>query len=172
MRRSYDRSAAETRATMFVPTNRGRNLLLISAINGERVLYSVVIEGGARAQDFKLFLQGLLPILARFGLRDSCRLFYDNASIHHSREIEDFIDKNELHRTFLSPYSYMLNLIEFCFGKVKTITIIRKHIQANYDQSFFMSIVNAMDQITQSDMIGYFTLIRRKCGKALDRRNY
>ncbi|KAF7684819.1 hypothetical protein CDIK_4432 [Cucumispora dikerogammari] len=93
MRRSYGRSTARTRATMIVPTNRGRNLSLISAINGERVLYSVVIDGGARAQDFKLFLWGLLPVLARFGLRNSCRLFYDNASIHHSHEIEDFIKK-------------------------------------------------------------------------------
>ncbi|KAF7685062.1 hypothetical protein CDIK_4189, partial [Cucumispora dikerogammari] len=123
-----------------------------------------------RAQDFKLFLRGLLPVLARFGLRDSCRLFYDNASIHHSHEIEDFIEENDLQRTFLSPYSYMLNPIEFCFGKVKTI--IRNHIQANHDQSFSTSIVNAMNQITQSDMIGYSTLIRRNCGKALDRRDF
>ena len=74
MRRNYGRSTAGTRATMIVPTNRGRNLSLISAINGERVLYSVVIEGGARAQDFKLFLRGLLPVLARlvFGTTAGC----------------------------------------------------------------------------------------------------
>ncbi|KAF7693633.1 hypothetical protein CDIK_2237 [Cucumispora dikerogammari] len=156
---------------MIVPTNRGRNLSLISAFNGERVLYSVVIEGDARAQDIKLFLRGLLSILARFGLRDSCRLFYDNATIHHSREIvEDFIDENELQGTFLSPYSYVLNPIEFCFGKVKTN--IRNHIQTKHNQSFSMSIVNAMNQITQSDIIGYFTLIRRNCEKALDRRDF
>ncbi|KAF7692197.1 hypothetical protein CDIK_2462 [Cucumispora dikerogammari] len=117
-----------------------------------------------------MFLHELLPILSKFGLRDSCRLFYDNAPIHHSREIKDFIDENELQRTFLSPYSYMLNPIEFCFRKVKTI--IRKHIQANHDQSFSMSIVNAMDQITQSNMIRYFSLIRRNCGKALDKRDF
>ncbi|KAF7694619.1 hypothetical protein CDIK_2099 [Cucumispora dikerogammari] len=155
---------------MFVLTNRERNFLLICAINGERVLYSVVIGDDARAQDFKLFSQGLLSILARFGLRDSCRLFYDNVSIHHSREIKDFIDENELQRTFLSAYIYMLNQIEFCFGKVKTI--IRNHILAKHNQSFSMSIVNAMDQITQSDMIEYFTLTRRNCRKALNKRDF
>ena len=64
---------------MIVPTNRRRNLSLISAITGEKVLYSVVIDGGAKAQDFKLFLLGLLSILTSFGLRESCILFYDNA---------------------------------------------------------------------------------------------
>ncbi|KAF7692939.1 hypothetical protein CDIK_2371 [Cucumispora dikerogammari] len=155
---------------MIVPTNRERNLSLISVINDKRVLYSVVIEGGARVQDFKLFLPGLLPILSRFGLRDSCGLFYDNASIHHSREIEDFFVEKELQRTFLSPYSYMLNSIEFCFRKVKTI--IRNHIQANHDRSISMRIVNAKNQITQSNMIEYFTLTRRNCKKALNRRDF
>ncbi|KAF7685705.1 hypothetical protein CDIK_3546 [Cucumispora dikerogammari] len=44
IRRNYGRSPAETRATRIVLTNRERNLSLISAINGESVLYSVVID--------------------------------------------------------------------------------------------------------------------------------
>ncbi|KAF7699493.1 hypothetical protein CDIK_1250 [Cucumispora dikerogammari] len=39
MRRNYGISAAGTRGTMIVPTNRGRSLSLISAINDERVPY-------------------------------------------------------------------------------------------------------------------------------------
>ncbi|KAF7684892.1 hypothetical protein CDIK_4359, partial [Cucumispora dikerogammari] len=170
MRRNYGRSPAGTRASMIVPTNRGRNLSLISAINGERVLYSVVIDGGAKAQDFKLFIRGLLPILTSFGLREKCILFYDNASIHYAREIEEFVEENDLRRKFLSPYSYMLNPIEFCFGKVKTI--IRNHIRDHEKQSFALSIVDAMNQITHADMTGYFTLIRRNCGRALDKRDF
>ncbi|KAF7685111.1 hypothetical protein CDIK_4140 [Cucumispora dikerogammari] len=48
MRRNYEKSRTGTRATAVIPTNRGRNLPSISAINGEKVLYSVVIEGGQR----------------------------------------------------------------------------------------------------------------------------
>ncbi|KAF7670569.1 hypothetical protein CDIK_4564, partial [Cucumispora dikerogammari] len=166
MRRNYGRSRTDTRATAVVPTSRGRNLSLISAINGEKVLYSVVIEGGAGAQDFKQFLLGLLLVILDQGLKEQCVLFYVNASIHHAREIENFVEENGLRQRFLSPYSYMLNPIKFCFGKVKII--VRNHVLASDNQSFAENIVEAMNQITQGDMIGYFNLIRRNCDRALD----
>ncbi|KAF7696577.1 hypothetical protein CDIK_1744 [Cucumispora dikerogammari] len=56
MRRNYRRLPAETRESIIVPTHLERNLSLIGAINGERVLCSVVINRGGKAQDFKLFL--------------------------------------------------------------------------------------------------------------------
>ncbi|KAF7687081.1 hypothetical protein CDIK_3082 [Cucumispora dikerogammari] len=62
----------------------------------------------------------------------------------------------------------MLNPIEFCFGKVKTI--IRNHIRNHEKQSFALSIVDAMSPITHVDMTGYFTLIKGNCGRALDKK--
>ncbi|KAF7685986.1 hypothetical protein CDIK_3266, partial [Cucumispora dikerogammari] len=66
IRRNYERCRTGTRATAVVLTNRVRNLLLISAINEKKVLYRIVIKGGAKAQDFK---QLLLCLFCPFRLR-------------------------------------------------------------------------------------------------------
>ncbi|KAF7702718.1 hypothetical protein CDIK_0438 [Cucumispora dikerogammari] len=103
IRRNYGRSKTGTRATTVVPTSMWRNLSLISSINREKVLYSVVIEGGRGLRIFKQFLLGLLPVFSDQGLKEQCVLFYDNVSIYHAREIKNSVEENGLRRRFLSP---------------------------------------------------------------------
>ncbi|KAF7685861.1 hypothetical protein CDIK_3390 [Cucumispora dikerogammari] len=89
---------------------------LISATNGRRVPYSAVVEDGARAIDFKLFVSEILSILSRQGFTVKYILFYDIATFNYVAK-NNFVEKNNLRKWNMSSYTHMSETIEFCFRK-------------------------------------------------------
>lgn len=170
MKRNYGYSPRGQRASQIIPASRGRNLTLISAINGEKVLYSVVIDGSARAVDFKLFLGQLLPILEEEGIKNTCTLIYDNASIHHASIIETFLEEQGIEYHYTSPYSYMINPIEFLFGKLKTF--LRNESSIRNILRLSDIVMEGVQTISNEDLKGYFRHIRENCIKAIMLENF
>ena len=157
-------------ANFIIPTSRGPNLTLISAINGEKVLLSIVLRGSVKAAEFKSFLVQLLPVLENEGIRNECILIYDNAVIHHASVVEDYIDEQGIDYKYLSPYSYMLNPIEFCFGKIKTH--IRNNTSNNPNLSLLDAVFQGIESITEEDLCGYFRHIENNCVLALQNEDF
>ena len=60
--------------------------------------------------------------------------FVDNARIHHANIITDFLNRENINIVFLSPYSYMLNPIEYSFSKIKSV--VRRELSNGYNGTF------------------------------------
>jgi len=114
----YEFQSRDRRAMMRTST-----MMAVSYTNG--VLHSVTTSSPPfqNADDWILFLNGLLPTMNRFLpclpwmlQPDRCFLLDDNAPIH-STEADAFIDSNGIFPLRLSPYSPELQPIEEVFSK-------------------------------------------------------
>jgi hypothetical protein len=63
LRRNYGRNVSGSRVSLVVPTIRGRNVTLLSAINGNGIFYFKIFEGCCTGSIFSTFLQELDRIL-------------------------------------------------------------------------------------------------------------
>ena len=90
-------------------------------------------SGVGQSSEFKTFLTQLVPRLKRAGIINECTLIYDNAAIHHAEVIEEFLDGYGVNYIYLSRCGYMLNPIEFCFGKIKAFVRNRTALGPSLD---------------------------------------
>jgi transposase len=95
----------------------------------------------------------------------------DNASIHKANVLREFFSNESLNVKFISPYSYMLNPIEFSFSKIKSVV---KRILTNSSEEINIVdvIYRAVSEITSNDLEGYYRLIRINCTKAIAYENF
>ncbi len=59
--------------------------------------------------------------MQRKKILESVVFIMDNATIHHALIFSEFVELHNLTVEYLSPYSYMLNPIEFSFSKSKVL---------------------------------------------------
>ena len=90
----------------------------------------------------------------------------DNARPHTSNISRETMETLTNSTKFLSPYSFMLNPIEFSFSKVKTL--VRSMLGENSDQNLYDLIISSQGMITREDAQGWFRLIRRNCALAMN----
>lgn len=166
LRRRQGRSHRGQLVQQLVPQTRGTNISLIMAINNNEVLYCKCVTGAVNALVFKEFLQSLLMICRNKFENESFTFFADNAKIHHSNIVREFLLSENLNLQFLSPYSYMLNPIEFSFSKIKAM--VRRDLSNGFDGELVDLIYRAISTLSSNDLIGYFHHIRSNCVKAIE----
>lgn len=160
MRRNYGRSTSGKRVSATVPTIRGRNTTLLSAINGSGVIHQKTFTGSCNSELFSEFLQELDAILVnQHNISDGC-IYMDNARAHTANNTRNVMATLVNNTKFLSPYSYMLNPIEYSFSKIKAII---RRLLTNEDSSLSNLIRNALSQITKENCEGWFAHARRNC---------
>jgi len=169
MRRNYGRCLKGSRVSVVVPTIRGRNVTLLSAINGKGVVHFKILLGNCNGDVFAEFLKELDEKLVVNLNIDDATIFMDNASPHRSLLVKSRMSTLTSKTQYISPYSYMLNPIEFCFSKIKCI------VRANLGSMFtdLNPMINfAISQICEEDCEGWYRLIRRKCALAMNKHKF
>lgn len=168
MRRNYGRSKKGTRVRFVVPTVRGRNLTLLSAISGVGIVHYKLFIGGCKSEQFSAFLKELDEKLVQDGISDGC-IYMDNASAHKSGESRAAMGELTNNCAYMSPYSYMLNPIEFCFSKIKSIV---RSLLGISDVDLCVLTSSAISRITREDCEGWYRLIRRNCALAIQNHRF
>ena len=150
------RSVRRAPDSVILPSVRGRNVSLMSAITEEEVLCSLPISGPVDASKYRDFFTELIDNCVEKNIIERCTLLMDNA-----RMMREFYTQNEQTFNFLSPYSYMLNLIEFGFSKIKAC--VRRKQAEGYNGSCMELIKESARELTTTDFRGYYNLIVRNC---------
>jgi len=169
MRRNYGRSLRGHRVSVVVPTIRGRNITLLSAINGSGVIHFKILSGSCNGEIFAEFLRELDEKLVHTLNINTATIFMDNASPHRSLKAASTMRTLISKTQYISPYSYMLNPIEFCFSKVKSI--VRGNLGTM--SCDLIPIINvAISQVVKEDCEGWYRLIRRNCALAMNKHKF
>lgn len=84
--------------------------------------------------------------------------------------MRDFCEENGLIVQFLSPYSYMLNPIEFGFLKIRAR--VRRKLTDGFNGSFICLIRDSANELTYSDLRGYYRHILRNCVKVVEMEDF
>ncbi|KAG0435244.1 hypothetical protein DMUE_4816, partial [Dictyocoela muelleri] len=165
LRRTLGRSSRGNPASAIVPSTRGTNISLISAITDNVVLFATTFVGSVNSDKFIIFFDQLIEKCNQKLIFNNCIFILDNAKIHHSHITKNFFNEKRVNVMFLSPYSYMLNPIEFAFSKIKSI--VRRSLAGGFNGSFTDLILDSANQLTANDLQGYSRHIRRNCLKAI-----
>lgn len=80
-------------------------------------------------------------------------LFFDNACIHHSKIVVNYLTENNIKFIYNVPYSPEYNPIEFMFSKVKTNI---KKLNNTTLNELKQNIQSAYETITESDLTNSF----------------
>lgn len=104
-----------------------KRFTVVSAINNKNIICNKMINGSANAIIFLEFIKSIIEKLDRNNIY---YLLLDNARIHHSIILREYIDNIKNVRIIYNvPYSPQFNPIEMVFSKIKYI--IKKHICTN-----------------------------------------
>ena len=122
---------------------------IICGISDTQVIHYKIINGSSNSQTFKEFVREI--VLNGY---NNNYLLMDNASIHHSKLVTDYINTTNNHIVFNAPYSPELNPIECMFSKFKS-TLYSKtnnHISPKLKHN----IRQSLNKITSSNLTNYF----------------
>ncbi|CAG8550074.1 7116_t:CDS:1 [Racocetra fulgida] len=151
---SRGRSLHGQPAVKRVINNRGKNLSIITAMNGHGILKFTPHLGSVNKAIFKRFLIQLKRLLP---VNQKRYIILDNVKFHHSPEVTNVL-RGTLHEIiYLPPYSLFLNPVEKVFSKVKNQ--VAKHRLENHE-SIIGRIEEAFDMITENDCINWITHTR------------
>ena len=154
MRRTKARSKINTVARIIVPTTKGRNVSLISAINSQKVICHQTISTSNVTLNF------LFKKLDENNI-SSAWLILDNARIHKTEEVKELVSRTSHALIFLPVYYPMMNPIEEKFSKVK---FSARNLLS--DPSNTLSLVevidNSMGTVTSTNCYNYFMNMYKK----------
>lgn len=122
---------------------------LICAITNKKVLHYKTISGSSNALIFKEFLEELFAK----GIENKY-LLLDNARIHHSKIVKEYIDQSSNKLVFNVPYSPEYNPIEMVFSKIKTL--IRKKSNNKLPKNLLNNIRIAINKIKSIDLKHFY----------------
>lgn len=160
IRRNYGRSLAGARVNVTVPTVRGRNVTLIAAINANGVVFHKIISGSCTSEIFVGFMTELdVHVRDVLNLPNAC-YYMDNARAHTAGATQQHLTTLSMQSKFLSPYSYMLNPIEYCFSKIKGSV---RRLLGNGEHVLADTILQAIREVEEADCQGWYRHIRRNC---------
>ena len=91
-----------------------KRLTMICAISNKKILHYKILPNSADSHAFLDFLKGIPNIKNKY-------LFLDNAVIHHSKIVTEFVTNNKINLLFNVPYSPEFNPIEIMFSKLKKL---------------------------------------------------
>ncbi|CZT13846.1 uncharacterized protein RAG0_17338 [Rhynchosporium agropyri] len=108
--------------------HRGQRYQILPAYSQSGILLARVFKGSTDGDDFKDFLEQLLPHCGKWPEPKSV-LIMDNASFHRSERVEQMCNDAGVKLVYLPPYSPDLNPIEEFFAELKVF--IKKHWQTS-----------------------------------------
>jgi transposase len=153
MTRRYARAKRGKRAYNNCPFERGRNVTLIGAITHSEVLASFSFLGWTNQETFLVYVRRILVPQLWPG---AC-VVMDNLPAHKATEVREAIESVGAKVIFLSPYSPDFNPIENGWSKVKEFLRSR---EARTPEELDNAITEALENITEKDLIGWFTHCR------------
>jgi transposase len=150
MTRRYGRAEKGKRAYGKCPYNRGRNVTLIGAIATKGFLAPFTFEGWTNQEAFLTYVREVLTPQLWPG---AC-VVMDNLPAHKATKVRKIIESVEAKVIFLSPYSPDFNPIENCWSKIKEYL---RNQESRTHQELDRAIHEALDLVTDDDIIGWFT---------------
>ena len=135
MYRSKGWSKIGTRFTIKRKLKKTHKNTLISAISNEKPIAYKLLKGSANTEIFNKFI--IDDVLPKISKGDT--LFMDNAKIHKSNILANYIRDSDFHLLFNIPYSPEFNPIELFQN------VIKSHIKGN-DIDNINDIQKAIDQ--------------------------
>jgi hypothetical protein len=95
-------------------------------------------------------------------------ILMDNARVHRREALISLIGQRGYHLHFLSPYSYMLNPVEFIFSKVKSVVRRELAQQFGNTQNLQEIILAGVDAVSSNDCCGYMIHVMRNMSLAVE----
>ena len=156
MTRLYGRAFSNERVNDYVPDVRFERTSVMGALGLCGIIAPFTYEGTLNRELFSVYVKECLAVAMKKG--DT--LILDNCSVHTVKDIlKPLIDKG-VNVVFLPVYSPDFNPIELAWSKIKAY--LRK-MKARKPAELFEAISNALDTITESDILGWIN----HCGYGL-----
>ncbi len=124
-----------------------KRLTMICAISNKKVIHYKIINNSAKADTFLDFLKNIPNTNNKY-------LFLDNAVIHHSKIVKEYVKANNLNLLFNVPYSPQFNPIECMFSKIKKN--IKDYNNNNTTNILKSNIISSLKKITSTDLNNFF----------------
>ena len=97
---------------------RGTKYLILPALSLDGIIHLEVLDKAITGEDFRHFIQGLLPCMNAWPLPKSV-LIIDNASIHKLAGIHELVKERGTRLLYLPAYSPDFNPIKLVFSAIK-----------------------------------------------------
>jgi len=133
----------------YTPQGHWNTTTLVAAINSERVIAPLVLDGPMDGASFEAYVEQMLAAAAPSG----SIVVMDNLSAHKAPGVVRLLEQAGITVRFLPPYSPDFNPIEQMWSKVKAIL---RRIQARTQEALLEAIATALDEVTADDLQGYF----------------
>ena len=146
MTRLYGRAVRGHRVIADVPGGHWKTWTMLSAINANGQMPTMVFEGGTDVAAMQAFVDWQLCPL----LRPNDIVVMDNLAAHKSPSVTGAIESAGAKAWFLPTYSPDLNPIEQIWSKVKSLL---KRIAARTDKQLMSAIKKAIEHVTQADIL-------------------
>ena len=163
LRRPYAWSKRGERATQYEFSFRGSKYSILPAISLDGIVHLEVLDKAISGDDFRRFVQGLLPRMNEWPLPKSV-LIVDNASIHKVAGIREMVEERGARLVYLPAYSPDFNPIELAFSKIKgwlRANRERLDIELNSgDATVYSSFWEAVHSVTAEHSRGWY----KHCG--------
>ncbi|KAL4494473.1 hypothetical protein ABPG72_018365 [Tetrahymena utriculariae] len=119
--RNIPRKTWQRRGRKFVVREQAqtKNYTLIGALEENSFIGYMIVEKGAKQEQFMGFMSLLIKNLLNRGDLQNCLFVFDNARIHYSNLMREYLLKYIPH-LFLAPYSPQLNPIEKLWALLKS----------------------------------------------------
>jgi transposase len=149
MTRHFGRAAPGERVVEQVPRNYGAQTSMISALGLRGLVATMTLEGAVDTLAFNAYLNEVLAA----ELRRGDVVILDNLNVHKASQIEQVATRRGARVIWLAPYSPDYSPIEECWSKIKQALRAAK---ARTREELEAALVRAMNQITNSDIRGWF----------------
>lgn len=128
-----------------------KRITVICAITNNKILHYHIIKNSSDSNIFLNFISNM------FNKLDNINQYYlllDNASIHHSKIFQKYINDNHINVIYNVPYSPEFNPIELMFSKLKKLV---KEFNNNFELNYLTNnIISSFNHITSSNLFNYF----------------
>ena len=152
----YGWGPAKERLVEAVPWQRGQNLSVLGAFDGEGMIAITSKHGAMKRVDLEAFLRKeLLPHLLPGSV-----LVLDNARIYHGGDINKIVSEAGCSVLYLPPYSPDFSPIELAWGWIKRLV---RRLCPRDEASRAAAIQGAFASLPAEFAPGWF----RKCGYSL-----
>lgn len=147
--RRYGRAPHDERCLGTAPRNYPTNLTLIASCTVHGIGPSMVLDGAANGEAFRVYVEQILVP----GLQPGQIVVMDNLNVHKNPTIRAAIRQAGCHLLYLPSYSPDFNPIEMAFSKIKAHL---RRIGVPTQEALEAAIGEAIDLITPHDALGYF----------------
>ena len=124
-----------------------KRVTMICAITNNKILHYKIINGSAKKETFLDFLENIPNIRGKY-------LFLDNACIHHSKIVTEYVKTKKIKLLFNVPYSPEYNPIEIMFSKLKNL--VKDCLNNSKLNTLTNNITNSLKHITKNNLNNFF----------------